>query len=146
MKTLLPAVLLLAACASTEAPAPEPAPTEPPPHEEEPREKTPPLPTPPRPATWQAVIHAPGPGWVEGTSPFEQPHIDAHVEHYRALLEDGRLAVGGPYLDGPGGMMLLQDVSREEAEELAAADPAVVAGTLTFEVRSWLTAMTSLGP
>jgi len=34
-----------------------------------------------------------------------------------------------------------KDVSREELESFAAADPAVQSGLLIYEIRPWLTAM-----
>jgi hypothetical protein len=46
------------------------------------------------------VIHTPGPSWLPGTDMFEQPGLQDHVAHYRKLLEAGKLALGGPHLDG----------------------------------------------
>lgn len=106
--------------------------------------------TPRRPPTWYAIIHLPGPNWRSTSSPFEQPAIDGHVDHYGALAEQGKLALGGPFLDAApdgtmqgGGMMLLQDVTEAEARAIASSDPAVEAGTLIFQLRTWLVAMQS---
>jgi len=89
------------------------------------------------------VVHAPGPTWQAGLPPFEQPGIAAHVAHYRAWLASGKLAMGGPFLDaGGGGMMITtRDVGEDELRAFAAADPAVVAGLLTLDVRRWLVGM-----
>jgi hypothetical protein len=38
-------------------------------------------------------------------------------------------------------MVATKDVSQEELEEFAAADPAVQAGLLLYEIRPWLTVM-----
>ena len=38
-------------------------------------------------------------------------------------------------------MVATKEVSQEELEAFAAADPAVQSGLLIFEIRSWLTAM-----
>lgn len=46
----------------------------------------------------------------------------------------GRLALGGPFLDDSGGMMV--------AVPVAAEDPAVKSGLLRYTVRPWLVAMT----
>lgn len=53
------------------------------------------------------VIHKPGAKWIPGAPIFEQPGIQAHIDHYRKLLESGKLEMGGPFLDaGAGGMMV----------------------------------------
>lgn len=89
------------------------------------------------------VVHGPGPKWRHDRSPFEQDGVRAHVDHYRKLLADERLALGGPFLDGQGGgMMIAADgVSGDELAAFAAADPAVRDGLLTFQVRTWLVGM-----
>jgi len=89
------------------------------------------------------VVHAPGPAWQPGRPPFEQPGIAAHVGHYRAWLETGRLAMGGPFIDADGGGMMITagDATEEEVRAFALADPAVVAGLLTVHVRRWLVGM-----
>jgi uncharacterized protein YciI len=66
-----------------------------------------------------------------------------HVQHYAQLLDQGKLLYGGPFVDADsGGMMIAaDDVSREELEEYAASDPAVLGGLLAFEVKTWYVAM-----
>ncbi|WP_338847364.1 YciI family protein [Massilia sp. W12] len=88
------------------------------------------------------ILHRPGPAWVAGKSVFEQTGIGAHVQHYRQLLQQGKLAQGGPFLDGSGGMMIARRGANEaEMKAFAAADPAVQSGLLTFEVKQWLIGM-----
>jgi uncharacterized protein YciI len=89
------------------------------------------------------VIHTPGPNWIPGKSLFEQAGVREHVDHYSALLEAGKLALGGPHLDEKGGGMMIpaQGVSAEEVAAFAAADPAVKSGLLAAEVRPWLIGM-----
>lgn len=89
------------------------------------------------------VIHAPGPRWERGRPTREQPGVQAHVAHYRALLEAGKLDLGGPFLDEvAGGMMVpVADLTETEIRDYAASDPAVLDGLLTFEVRPWLIGM-----
>jgi hypothetical protein len=38
-------------------------------------------------------------------------------------------------------MITTKDVSHEEIEAFAAADPAIESGLLTYEIRPWMTAM-----
>ncbi|WP_201494826.1 YciI family protein [Rubrivivax sp. A210] len=89
------------------------------------------------------VLHTPGPKWLAGKTLFEQPGVREHVEHYRKFLEAGKLALGGPHLDGMGGGMMIPTagVSEEEVTKYAAEDPAVKSGVLLAEVRPWLIGM-----
>lgn len=86
------------------------------------------------------VFHRPGPAWLAGKSMFEQPGIREHVAHYRRLLAAGKLVMGGPHLDGPGGGMMIPapGVPEDEIRAFAADDPAVKSGLLLVEVRPWL--------
>ncbi len=89
------------------------------------------------------VFHSPGPNWLPGRSMFEQPGLDLHVAHYRALFEQGRLMVGGPHLDERGGGMMVPEagLGEDEITAFAQADPAVQSGLLTVQVRPWLLGM-----
>jgi uncharacterized protein YciI len=73
----------------------------------------------------------------------EQDGIQNHVMHYRQLHEQGKLEIGGPFLlpDSGGMMVTVPEVGREEIEAFAAADPAVQAGLLTYEIRPWYNPM-----
>ena len=89
------------------------------------------------------VFHTPGPKWKNGIDFREQEGVGEHVQHYLKLHEQGKLELGGPFLlqDAGGMMVATKDVSPEELEKFAAADPAVQSGLLVYEVRPWLTAM-----
>ena len=91
------------------------------------------------------VVHAPGPRWKAGVPLFEQEGLQAHIEHYRALLAQGKLEMGGPFLDEhAGGMMIAAaGLARSDIEAMAQADPAVVSGLLRVAVREWLVGMKS---
>ena len=93
---------------------------------------------------FQVVIHSPGPKWQKGVDFREQPGVMDHVHHYAKLHEQGKLLHGGPFVDADaGGMMIATDnVSREELEQFAAQDPAIIAGLLNYEVKTWYMAMT----
>jgi uncharacterized protein YciI len=86
------------------------------------------------------VVHSTGPSWKAGIAAFEQEGLQLHVAHYADLLQQRKLALGGPFLDAKsGGLMVAEpDVSEQELREFAAGDPAVKSGLLTFEVRPWL--------
>ena len=88
------------------------------------------------------IFHSPGDAWRQGVPFREQPDVEEHVRHYRQLLEDGRLALGGPFLDDSGGMMIAKaGVGLEELERFAAADPTVLSGLLRYQVRPWMIGM-----
>jgi uncharacterized protein YciI len=89
------------------------------------------------------VFHRPGPGWQAGVDFREQDGVREHVQHYLKLHEQGKLELGGPFLlqDAGGMMVATREVSRQELEAFAAADPAVQSGLLLYEIRPWLTAM-----
>lgn len=98
-------------------------------------------PTPP--AIRYVVFHRPGPAWQHGVDFREQDGVREHIQHYLKFHEQGKLELGGPFLlaDAGGMMVATRDVSQEELEDFAAADPAVRSGLLICEIRPWLTAM-----
>lgn len=48
----------------------------------------------------------PGLNWQQGVDFHDQVGVQAHVQHYSKLFKDGKLALGGPFLDSSGGMMV----------------------------------------
>jgi uncharacterized protein YciI len=104
------------------------------------------------PSVRYVVFHTSGPNWQYGVGFREQAGVREHVEHYLKFHEQGKLELGGPFLvQDAGGMTLApparagvvatKEVSQEELESFAAADPAVHSGLLLYEIRPWLTAM-----
>lgn len=89
------------------------------------------------------IIHTPGPKWQPEKSMFEQTGLQDHLEHYRKLYAEGKLALGGPYLDARGGGMMIPEtgLSEQEVQAFAQADPAVMSGLLGVDVRPWLVGM-----
>lgn len=90
------------------------------------------------------------------SNPDPAKNGETHVAYYAKLLEENKLALGGPMLDAadpatkkilPGrqvGMMVStpdSKLSKEEWQSLADRDPAVKAGVLSAEVREWTVAM-----
>jgi uncharacterized protein YciI len=89
------------------------------------------------------IFHKPGQRWQADLEFRDQPGVMEHVQHYRKLQEEGKLMLGGPFLETlQGGMMIpAPGVSMEEIVEFAAMDPAVRGGLLVFEVHPWYVAM-----
>jgi uncharacterized protein YciI len=95
-----------------------------------------------RPTIQYVVFHKPGPKWQKGVDFRQQPGVEDHVAHYMKLYNDGRLAMGGPFLDNTGGMMIAAlGETQDSLSKFAAEDPAVKSGLLTFEVKPWFVAM-----
>lgn len=88
----------------------------------------------------------PGPTWMPGRTVWEQgPAIAAHLRFMEAQYADGALLVGGPLRDGRSGMALLDVADLDVARALAAADPAVQAQAMTYEVAEVLTYFDAFG-
>ena len=62
------------------------------------------------------ILHSPGPAWEPGKNQFDQAGVREHVEHYRKLLAEGKLEMGGPHLDEGGGGMMIPTADVDEAE------------------------------
>jgi uncharacterized protein YciI len=73
----------------------------------------------------------------------QQEGVSEHVQHFLKLHQQGKLELGGPFLlpDVGGMMVTTKEVSQEEIEAFAAADPAVQSRLLIYEIRPWMTAM-----
>lgn len=77
----------------------------------------------------------PGPAWRPGQPVWEQGRaVQAHLAYMRDRYDDGTLLVGGPLRSGMAGMALLEVPDLDVAQALAAADPAVAADVLTYEL------------
>ena len=91
---------------------------------------------------YQIVEHRPGSTWVQGVPFREQPGVHMHFATMKSWLDDGRIVVGGPFIDDQGGgIVVTRFDSLEDANAAAGADAAVLAGLLTFSVRPWFLAM-----
>ncbi len=82
-----------------------------------------------------AVIYSKGPSWR-----IERPdgeHTSRHIAHQRSNFEAGKLLMGGPFTDEPGGMAILDVETRDEAGEIVQNDPAVKAGFYVVALHPW---------
>ena len=69
-------------------------------------------------------------------------HIRLHVLYLKELEDREELEVCGPFTDKSGGMIILKNMTREEAERVSARDPFVTSGIRsaiirTFEKSCW---------
>lgn len=66
-------------------------------------------------------------------------HAPAHKRYVKSLLDAGKLAFGGPFPDGSGGLLVYEVASQEEAESLREQDPFALAGVFVrSEIKPWL--------
>jgi uncharacterized protein YciI len=76
--------------------------------------------------------------------------LPSHLEYMIGLERCGVLFASGPLADGEGppngaGLTVLRAASAQEARELAEADPFVVNGLRTFELKEWTIMEGTLG-
>ena len=79
-----------------------------------------------------------------------KPLLPAHLEYMIGLEKRGVLFASGPLADGAGpptgaGLTILRTASMDEARALAEADPFVVNGLRTFELKEWTIMEGTLG-
>ena len=78
---------------------------------------------------------------VAGKETTEE-QIRDHVLYLKELEDHEQLEVCGPFTDKSGDMVILKNMSRQEAESISARDPFVVSGVRsaiirTFEKSCW---------
>ena len=76
----------------------------------------------------------PGPEWRDGTVYDQGAPIEEHLEAMRAQYDQGRLLLGGPFIDGRAGVAVLDVDAEAEARSIMDADPAVIAGVFRYEL------------
>jgi len=96
------------------------------------------------PQIYYVLFHTPGPTWKDGIDFRQQPGVVDHVNYMASFMATDKLAIGGPFLDNTGGMMVLRADSQEEAEAIANADPSVLAGLLKVSVKPWFVPMETM--
>jgi len=87
------------------------------------------------------VFYRPGPAFDPAKRFEDQPGIKAHPRYMQSLLAQGRLVVGGPFLDGSNtGLAFVEAGSLDEARAIVEGDPTVKAGLQQVDVKPWLAA------
>jgi uncharacterized protein len=73
---------------------------------------------------------------VVGTQTTET-NITNHILYLKDLEDREELEVCGPFDDRSGGMIILKNMTREEAERIAARDPFVTSGIRSITIKSF---------
>lgn len=64
-------------------------------------------------------------------------HIRLHVVFLKELEDREQLEVCGPFSDRSGGMIVLKNLSLEDAERTASLDPFITSGIRSFAIRTF---------
>lgn len=91
---------------------------------------------------WFGTIHR-TPKRDEVTNEFALEVLRAHTAYFKDLGATGRCLVAGPFAEqnidhNGGGFYVLAAENEFEANEIAAADPLVIAGLYDFNLREWM--------
>jgi uncharacterized protein len=68
---------------------------------------------------------------------LNQEYRQAHLDYLQELVEQDKLHLKGPFVDGSGGMVVYKAESLEEAQTLAQEDPYVKEGVRRLELHEW---------
>ena len=85
-------------------------------------------------------LTTPRPSFALDMSDEEREIMGRHAAHWQPFIEDGRMVVFGPILDGQGswGLGVLEAEGEDEIRAYAAEDPVVTTGTGAIEVGTML--------
>ena len=70
------------------------------------------------------VILKRGPKWIAGKSVAEQPLLQ-HGKYLKELMDKGSLQIAGPFLDGSGGLVVLNVPDESTARQIVENDPGI---------------------
>ncbi len=73
---------------------------------------------------------------MKNQHPLNEALVKSHVEHLKALNEQGKLILCGPFQDYPGGMVVFSAEDLKEATDIANTDPFIASGCKTYELRT----------
>jgi len=79
------------------------------------------------------ALYEAGPNWSNS-----KQYVAQHLDYLRTQLKKGTLAVGGPFLGGEkGGLIVLNVSDAKEADALVQQDPFVANKVVIFTTRQW---------
>ena len=115
--------------------------------------QAPPETMPPARAAYFVALYEPGPAWVQGAPPREQPGIQQHGAYMDELFAAGKLPLGGPLMEDverlqlSGALLVIDAESLEAASAIVTADPALQSGIMKLkELRHFLVYIGGVAP
>jgi uncharacterized protein YciI len=82
------------------------------------------------------VTYRPGPKWIAG-QPLRGQRLKEHFRYMLSLYREGKLRHAGGFNDDSGGAAAFTAPDDAAANEIVAADPAVVSQVFTYELHRW---------
>jgi len=82
---------------------------------------------------------------IDETTPEEEARLGEHFAYLERALEDGKLILAGPCLDGEFGVVLFGPATDDEALEFMRSDPAVRHGLMTAELHAFRVSLMGIG-
>jgi uncharacterized protein YciI len=95
--------------------------------------------------TFIYVLRAEGRNLIDETTPEEEARLGEHFDYLERALEDGKLILAGPCLDGEFGVVLFRAATDDEASEFVQSDPAVRRGLMTAELHPFRVSLMGTG-
>jgi len=88
-------------------------------------------------STYFLFVYSAGPAWKVG-QPIAVQGLGPHGMYMTKLFKEGVVFAGGPSTEPSGnGLAIVRAKDEADAKALLAADPAIQAGIMTAEIRTW---------
>jgi len=84
--------------------------------------------------TFIYVLRTKGRNLIDEATPEEEARLGEHLDYLNRALEDGKLILAGPCLDGDFGIVVFRAATERAALEFMQSDPAVRHGLMTAEL------------
>lgn len=62
---------------------------------------------------------------------------EQHYKYIEKLKNEGKVVMSGPFVDGSGGLIILEASSRDEAESIVSEDPYFKSGVRRYTIKEW---------
>ena len=80
------------------------------------------------------VLRATRPAMIDDPRPEEESRLEEHSDYLARALDQGRLVLAGPCLDGEFGVVVFRADTEQAAREFMEGDPAVRHGLMAAEL------------
>lgn len=94
------------------------------------------------PQSFFVLTYSQGPSWKPRV-PMAKQSLGQHLAYMKSLRDTHKLFLAGPLSDTNGGLILLRAKSVDEAKDIMAYDPAIMAGIFAGQVHGWNAAVDS---